>query len=86
MTAETSWCSLWVCLLPPLQPLTGLGSLWLSSSGTGARELDCPSPTAARPVASAPFAAAPVAAAVAPAAAEPAVILAGCRLSLCQRN
>lgn len=84
MTAEASWCFLWACPLPPLR-LLRLGSLWRSSSGTGAQEPDCLSPTAARPAASAPLAAASAAAAVV-AAAEPAGILADCRSSLFQKS
>lgn len=84
MTAEASWCFLWVCPLPPLRLPAGLGSLWRSSSGTGAQEPDCLLPTAARPAASAPSAAASAAAVVA--AAEPAGILADCRSSLFQKS
>lgn len=68
---EASWCFLWACLLMPLQPLAGPGSLWQSSSGTGARELDCPSPTAVCPVVAA-------ASAVAAAAAEFGAVSADC--------
>lgn len=82
MTAEASWCFLWACPLPPLRLPAGLGSLWRSSSGTGAQEPDCLSPTAARPAASAPSAAA----AAVVAAAEPAGILADCRSSLFQKS
>lgn len=85
MTAEASWCFLWACPLPPLRLPAGLGSLLRSSSGTGAQEPDCLSPTAARPAASAPSAAASAAAAVV-AAAEPAGILADCRSSLFQKS
>lgn len=79
---EASWCFLLACLLTPLQRLVGPDSLWPSLSGTGARELDCPSPTTAFPVvvagsAVAAAAAAAAAAAVA-AAAEFGVFLADC--------
>lgn len=47
---EASWCFSLVCLSTPLQQLFGPGSLWQSLSGTGARELDCLSPTAVYPV------------------------------------
>lgn len=70
-------CRFWlVCLLTPLQLPPGLGSLWRHRSGTGAREPDYPSPSAARP-------------AEAPAVGPPAdliVILAGYRSCLCQRH
>lgn len=42
-----------MCPSTPLRLLPGPGSLWQSLSGTGARELDCLSPTAVHPVAAA---------------------------------
>ncbi len=60
---EASWCFLWACLLTPLQPLAGPGSLLQSSSGTAARELDCPSQTAVCPAVAAASAVAAVVAA-----------------------
>ena len=50
MTIEASWCFLLARLLTPPRLLTGPGSLWRSSSGTGAREPDCLSQTAVSPV------------------------------------
>lgn len=67
---QTSWCFSWVCPSTPLRLLPGPGSLWRSSSGTGARELDCLSPTAVRPVAAAAAASAAAAAAAVAAAAD----------------
>lgn len=47
---QTSWCSSWVCLYPPLPP-TDPGFPWPSWSGTEVLEQGCPSQTAARPAA-----------------------------------
>lgn len=65
---QTSWCFSWGCPSTPQRLLPGPGSLWRSLSGTGARELDCLSPTAVRPVAAAAASAVVAAAAVAAAA------------------
>ncbi|KAG7235560.1 hypothetical protein INR49_002484 [Caranx melampygus] len=65
------------CLSTPLQLPADPGSLWQNSSGTGAQELDCPSPTAVSPVVAAVSAVA-VAAAVVVAAAEFDVVSADC--------
>lgn len=87
MTVEASWCFLLECPSTPLQPLMGPGSLWRSSSGTGAQELGCPSPTAVSPAVAAVGTAVAAAAVVAvAAAAEFGAVLAGCRCNLCQRS
>lgn len=81
VTAEAFWCFLWAYLLTPLQLLLELGSLWRSSSGTEAQELDCLLLTVESPV----EAAAAVAVAVV-VSAEFGGILADCLWSLYQRS